>query len=122
MGYLGANPPTAHLHQEPTTPASKNKLRKPMPVPTERQSSQSRPNAARLYPSGLLPSLQSLLATLAEIDFEHESDIETIRDSSADEWLKQTAIRTLQERHRKRRAPYVRQLTMLQKQIPAAAA
>jgi hypothetical protein len=79
-------------------------------------------HTARLYPSGLLPSLQFLLATLAKMDFEHDSDIETIGDSSADEWLKQTAIRTLQERLRKRRAPYVRQLTALQKQIPAAAA
>jgi hypothetical protein len=93
------------------TPASKNKPRKHMPAHT-----------ARLYPSELLPSLQSLLATLAEMDFEHESDIGTIGDSSADEWLKQTAIRTLQERHRKRRAPFVRQLTMLQERLQAIAA
>jgi hypothetical protein len=79
-------------------------------------------HTARLYPSGLLPSLDSVLATLAKMDFEHESDIETIGDSSADEWLKQTAIRTLQERHRKRRAPFVRQLTMLQERLQAIAA
>ena len=79
-------------------------------------------HTARLYPSGLLPSLQSVLATLAEIDFEHESDIGTIGDSSADEWLKQTAIRTLQERHRKRRAPYVAQLERLEKRMQALTA
>ncbi len=93
-----------------------------MPAHTERRSSQSGPDAARLYPSELLPSLQSLLAALADIDFEHESDVETIRNSSVDEWLKQTAIRTLQERHRERRAPYVRHLTVLQERLQAIAA
>jgi hypothetical protein len=56
------------------------------------------------------------------MDFEHESDIETIGDSSADEWLKQTAIRTLQERHRERWAPYVAQLERLEKRMQALAA
>ena len=79
-------------------------------------------NAPRLYPSELLPSLQSLLATLADIDFEHGSDVETIRNSSADEGLKQTAIRRLQERHQQRRTPYIQQLDRLQKQIQALAA
>jgi hypothetical protein len=79
-------------------------------------------HTARLYPSELLPSLQSLLAALADIDFEHESDIETIRNSSVDEWLRQVVIRKLQERHQERRAPYVRQLAALQKRIQAAAA
>jgi hypothetical protein len=93
-----------------------------MSANTERRSSQAITNAARLYPSELLPSLQSLLATLADIDFEHKSDIETIRNSSVDEWLRQTAIRKLQERHHERQAPYVRQLAALQKRLQAAAA
>jgi hypothetical protein len=79
-------------------------------------------NAPRVYPSELLPSLQSLLATLADIDFEHESDVETIRNSLTDEGLKQTAIRRLQERHQQRRAPYIRQLERLQKRVQALAA
>jgi hypothetical protein len=79
-------------------------------------------NAPRLYPSELLPSLQSLLATLADIDFEHESDVETIGDSSADEWLKQTVIRKLQDRHQQRRAPFIQQLERLQRQLQALAA
>jgi hypothetical protein len=90
-----------------------------MSANTEHRSSQAYPNAAHPYPSELLPSLQLLLAALANIDFEHESDIETIRSSSTDESVKQTAIRKLQEHHQERRAPYIRQLTALQKQMQA---
>ncbi|WP_047190608.1 hypothetical protein [Microvirga vignae] len=78
--------------------------------------------APRLYPSELLPSLQSLLVTLADIDFEHESDVETLRRSSADEPLKQTVIKRLREQHQKRRPPYVEQLERLQKRMQALVA
>jgi hypothetical protein len=78
--------------------------------------------AARVYPSELRLSLQSLLATLANLDFEHESDVETIGDSSANEWLKQTVIRKLLERHQQRRAPFFQQLERLQRQLQALAA
>jgi len=88
----------------------------------ERRSSHAEMGATRLYQSELLPTLQSLLATLADMDFEHESDMETIRYSAADEWLKETTIRKLQERHRARRAPYVEKLERLQKQIQSLAA
>jgi len=93
-----------------------------MPSNVERQSSHIGMRVAPTYPPDFLPLLQSLLATLADIDFEHESDIETVRNSAADEWLKQTTIRKLQERHQERRAPYVRRLDGLQKQIQAMAA
>ncbi len=93
-----------------------------MPAHAKRQSSQSGSDAARLYPSELLPSLQSLLAALADMDFEHESDIETIRNSSADEWLKETVIRTLEARHQQRRAPYIARLERVQKRKQALAA
>jgi hypothetical protein len=79
-------------------------------------------HTARQYPSELLPSLQSLLASLADIDFEHDSDVETVRNSSVDECLKQTVIRRLEERHRQRRAPYVAQLERLEKRMQALAA
>jgi hypothetical protein len=78
--------------------------------------------AAHTYSPEVLPLLQLLLAALADIDYEHESDIETVRSSSADEWLKQATIRKLQERRQERRAPYVRRLDGLQKQIQALAA
>ena len=75
-----------------------------------------------MYPPELLPLLQSLLATVADIDFEHESDVETVRNSSADEWLKQTTIRKLQECHQERRMPDVQQLESLQRRLRALAA
>ena len=88
----------------------------------QRQSSHIGKGAADTYSPDVLPLLQLLLATLADIDFEHEGDVETVRNSSADEWLKQATIRNLQDRHQKRRAPYVRRLASLQRQIQALAA
>ncbi len=93
-----------------------------MPATPERQSSNIGIGAAPTYPPDFLPLLQLLLATLADIDYEHESDIETVRNSAADEWLKQATIRKLQERRQQRRAPYVRKLEGLQKHIQIMAA
>jgi hypothetical protein len=93
-----------------------------MPATPERQSSHIGIGSAHTYSHDVLPLLQLLLATLADIDFEHESDIETVRNSSADAWLKQATIRKLQDRHQKRRAPYARRLESLQRQIWAMAA
>ncbi len=93
-----------------------------MAANTSRQSSHTGMGAARTYPSEPTPSRQLLLAALARLDFEHESDIETIRNSSADEWLKQSTIRKLQERHQERRLPYVRRLASLQRQTQLLAA
>jgi hypothetical protein len=70
-----------------------------MPANMTRHSVHTGDAAARAAPSELRPFLQSLRATLSDINFEHESDIETVRKSSVDEWLKQTTIRKLQERH-----------------------
>jgi hypothetical protein len=93
-----------------------------MPATPERQSSNIEKGAAPTYSPDFLPLLQLLLATLADIDYEHESDIETVRNSPADEWLKQATIRKLQERRHQRRAPYVRKLEGLQKHIQVMAA
>ena len=93
-----------------------------MPANTERQTSHAHTGSARTYPSELQPLRLSLVAALAKLDFELRSDIETIRNSSVDQWLKQQTIRTLQERHRERRAPYVRRLASLQRQTQALAA
>jgi hypothetical protein len=92
-----------------------------MSANTERQLSQPGIDAAYLHASEHRPSLQPLLAALADMDFEHESDIETIRNSSVDEWLKQTAIWKLQEHHQMRRASYVLKLTALRKRDQAVA-
>jgi hypothetical protein len=66
--------------------------------------------------------LQSLLATLADIDFAYESDLEVVQNSTTDEVLKRTVIKKLQECHRERRAPYVQQLATLQERMVAMAA
>jgi hypothetical protein len=76
----------------------------------------------RAYPPVFVTLLQSLLATLADIDLAHEGDVETIRNSGAEEWLKQTVIRRRGEAHRRRRAPYVRQLEVLEARIRGVAA
>ncbi len=93
-----------------------------MPNNLEHRSSHIGMDAAHTYSPEVLPLLQLLLATLADIDYEHESDIETVRNSAADEWLKQATIRKLQERRQQRRAPYVRKLEGLQKHIQIMAA
>jgi hypothetical protein len=79
-------------------------------------------NTPRTYPPDLQPLLQSILAALADIDFVHESEVAIIRDSNADEWLKQSVIRRLEEHHRERRAPCVRQLAALEERIRSLAA
>lgn len=93
-----------------------------MTAKPERSPTGSEPRLPRMYSPEIGPLLQSLLATLADIDFAHQSDIETVRNSSAEEWLKQATIRRLQECHRERRAPYVRRLEGLQDRIRAMAA
>jgi hypothetical protein len=79
-------------------------------------------NTPRFYPPDLQPLLQSILAALADIDFVHASEVALVRESDADEWLKHSVIRRLDERHRERRAPYVRQLEALEERVQALAA
>jgi hypothetical protein len=90
------------------------------------RSGQISPAAAqaipRITPPEMLPRLQSLLTTLAEIDIAHQGDIETVRSSTTEEWLKQTVIRRLEASHRRRRAPYLRQLEALEERIRTMAA
>jgi hypothetical protein len=61
--------------------------------------------------------LQPLLKALAAIDFEFQKDRETIVNSAIDEPLKQRAIATLAKRHQERRAPYLRGIDRLERQI-----
>jgi hypothetical protein len=76
----------------------------------------------RIYSPELQPLLQALLATLADIDFAFESDLETIQESAADETLKQQAMARLQARRGELRAPYLRQLAKLEERINALTA
>lgn len=93
-----------------------------MPANMAHHSTYMENDATSLYSLEVQPILRSLRATLANIDFEYESDIETIRKSSVDELFKQTAIRTLQEHHRKRWMPCVVELERLQMRMQARAA
>lgn len=72
---------------------------------------------ARTYSPDLAPLLQSLLATLADIDFAFESDLELVENSAMNGALKRKTIERLQEQHRARRTPYVRQIDVLQQSV-----
>jgi hypothetical protein len=90
-----------------------------MPTRIERLPSRAE---ARLYSPEITPLLQSLLATLADIDFAYESDLEVVQNSATDEILKRKVIERLQQQHRERREPYIRQIKALQRRfLPMAA-
>ena len=77
---------------------------------------------ARMYSPSVGPLLQSLLATLADIDFAFESDFEVVENSATNEALKRRIIEKLREQHRKRRAPYAQQIDALQKRVQSLVA
>jgi hypothetical protein len=77
---------------------------------------------ARVYAPQITPLLQSLLATLADIDFAYESDLEVVQNSAVDEVLKQKVVEKLQQQYRARREPYIRQIATLQRRIQPMAA
>ena len=72
---------------------------------------------APVYSPSVLPLMQSLLATLANIDFEHEHEVERVTRSSAPASLKAHLLAKLTERHRERRTPYVGELAVLQGRV-----
>ncbi len=74
-----------------------------------------------VYSPKILAQMQSLLAALADIDCAYEMDVETVRNSHTPEIIKQGVLGTLQEQHQARRAPYVRRLEALQRQVRSAA-
>jgi len=77
---------------------------------------------ARLYSPGFALLLQSVLATLPDIDFAFESDLEVVENSATDEALKPGIVNRLREQQRARRAPYVRQIDALQKTVQSLVA
>jgi hypothetical protein len=77
---------------------------------------------ARLYSPDIQPVLQSLLGTLADIDFAFKRDLETVEHSSTDEVMKRRVIEKLQQRHREQRESYVQQLADLKSRIEAVVA
>jgi tryptophanyl-tRNA synthetase len=71
----------------------------------------------RMYSPELQPLLQSLLATLADIDFQYEREQDTISTRTTDMNLKRRVLEKLREHHRERREPYIQQLAILQERV-----
>jgi hypothetical protein len=73
-----------------------------------------------VYLPHIQPLMQDLLRTLANIDFEHEIELEKLEASPMDPAFKRQIRERLKERHRERRDPYVHHLAELQAQATAA--
>jgi glucan phosphorylase len=71
----------------------------------------------RIYSPAFQPLLQSLLSTLADMDFDYEKEREKLSSTSPDTTVKSRALEKLKNRHRERREPYIQQLTILQKRM-----
>ncbi len=69
----------------------------------------------RYYSPETLPLIQSLLATLANIEFEFEQECAKVRGTT-DIQLKARVLERLRAQHQARREPYLRELARLQKQ------
>ena len=65
---------------------------------------------------------QELLATLADMDIAHRSEVAIVSESDAEAWLKQTVIRRLEECHQERCNPFLRQLAAFERRIRTLAA
>ena len=72
---------------------------------------------SRMYSPDLQPSLQMLLGTLADIDFEYERECGNINCRAMDMNLKIRLLEKLKQHHRQRREPYLQQLAILQERI-----
>jgi hypothetical protein len=72
---------------------------------------------ARMYSPDLQPLLQSLLGTLADIDFEYERERDNVNGRAMDMNLKIRLLEKLKQHHRQRREPYLQQLAVLQERI-----
>jgi hypothetical protein len=57
--------------------------------------------------------VQSLVETLSNIDFEHRLEIQRLQASRTSPEIKSLLVGKCRERHRERRAPYVRELSRL---------
>ncbi len=71
----------------------------------------------KIYSPAFQPLLQSLLATLADLDFDYEKEREKLSTTSPDTNIKIRALEKLKTRHHERREPYIRQLAILQQRM-----
>jgi hypothetical protein len=75
-------------------------------------------DAPRIYSPRMQPLMQSILATLADIDFDYERERERIApQNGSDVNLRIKVLEKLKDRHRARREPYIQQLGVLQDRI-----
>jgi hypothetical protein len=82
----------------------------------ERKSDQGQDQAHhRYYSPTVLALIQSLLATLADMEFEFEQECERVRNTT-DVRLRARILAGLRAKHQLRRDTYVRELALLQKQ------
>ena len=91
-----------------------------MIVGDERSQAPGKRTDDRVHEPDILPKLQSLLAILADIDVAHGSNLIVIESRPMDDVCKDRLIADLCETHRQRRAPYLRDIEALRKQMEAA--
>ncbi len=79
-------------------------------APVTHESDDTHP---RYYSPALLPLIQSVLGTLADMEFEFEQECEKVRGTT-DIQLKARVLERLRAQHQARREPYLRELAVLQ--------
>jgi hypothetical protein len=67
-----------------------------------------------VMPAEFQPLMQSLLATLADIDLAHEHELEKVNSTSVDNTFKAKLITKLDQVHREKRHPYANELLNLE--------
>ena len=62
--------------------------------------------------------LQSMLTTLADLDFAYEQERKRVSGSTEDVNLRARMLQKLRDQHRERRDPYIRHLSVLERIVP----
>ena len=83
--------------------------------------SQSNQASTRVNPADPRSLLQSLVTTLANLDFAYDEERRTVGRSIADANIRSLVLERLKRRHWEKRDPYVRQLAVLRERIRANA-
>ena len=91
-----------------------------MIISDERSQAPGERKGDRVYEPDILPRLQSLLATLADIDVAHGSNLSVIESRLMDDVRKDQLIADLWQTHCQRRAPYLREIEALRERMEAA--
>ena len=77
-------------------------------------------NEHRVYDPLILPRLQSLLETLADLDVAHASNVIVIESRPMHDARKDRLAADLWQPHCRRHAPYVREIAVLRERMDAA--